>query len=91
MALSQVYGRLQIPMVGEDEPVFIIRAQDMLAESAMQMYRLLAEAHGCQVGPVLTKEISSFRQWQGERRLPRLSMQDKPEETDRIASVSRRH
>ena len=87
MALSQVYGRLQIPMVGEDEPVFVIRAQDLLAESAMQIFRLPAEAHGCQAGPVLTKEISGFRQRQAERRLPRLSVQDKPEETDRIASV----
>ena len=70
MALSQTYGKVEIPMVGEDEPVFIIRAQDVLAESAIQMYRLLAEAHGCQVTPALIKEINGFRQWQGERRLP---------------------
>ena len=70
MALSQTYGKLAIPMVGEDEPVFILRAQDRLAEDAIEMYRLLAEAHGYQVAQTLSKEINCFRQWQGERRLP---------------------
>ncbi len=70
MALSQTYGKVEIPLVGEDEPVFIIRAQDALAESAIQMYRLLAEAHGCEVTKALTKEIEGFRSWRGERRMP---------------------
>jgi hypothetical protein len=34
------------------------------------MYRLLAEAHGCKVADALTDEISFFRQWSGEKRLP---------------------
>jgi len=71
MGVSQTYGKVAIPSIGEDEPVFILRAQDSLAEAAIQMYRLLAEAHGCQVGDTLSREISSFRQWHGQRRLPR--------------------
>lgn len=70
MALSQAYGKLEIPMIGEDEPVFILRAQDILAVSAIQMYRLLAEAHGCQVAEALTKEVKVFQQWLGDRKLP---------------------
>lgn len=70
MALSQAYGKLEIPMIDDDEPIFILRAQDILAVSAIQMYRLLAEAHGCQVAEVLTREVEAFQSWVGERRLP---------------------
>jgi len=70
MALSRSYGKLNIPMIGENEPVFILRGQDSLAQSAIEMYRLLAEAHGCKVAEALNHEISEFRQWPGEKRLP---------------------
>ncbi len=70
MALSRTYGKLDIPMIGENEPVFILRGQDVLAQSAIEMYRLLAEAHGCKVAEALANEIRLFRQWPGERRLP---------------------
>jgi hypothetical protein len=36
MALSRRYSKLNIPRVGE-EPVFILRAQDRLAEFAIEM------------------------------------------------------
>jgi len=90
MALSQVYGKLEIPSIADDEPVFIIRAQDTLAESAMQMYRLLAEAHGCQVGPVLALEINSFRRWHGEKKLPRLCVRSRPEGIEPAVTISKR-
>jgi len=61
MALSRTYGKLEIPMIGENEPVFILRGQDILAQSAIEMYRLLAEAHGCQVAEALTGEMSNFQ------------------------------
>ncbi|UCD78894.1 MAG: hypothetical protein JSW26_26415 [Desulfobacterales bacterium] len=32
MAISGKYGKLDIPKIGEDEPVFILRAQDRLAQ-----------------------------------------------------------
>ncbi len=70
MALSGKYGRLSIPRIAEDEPVFILRAQDELAEPAIQMYRLLALSHGRQIADGLQKEINRFQQWKGPRKLP---------------------
>jgi hypothetical protein len=70
MALSGKYGKLSIPRIGEEEPVFILRAQDRLAEFAIEMYRLLAASHGCRLAEGLDKEINSFRQWKGARKLP---------------------
>ena len=90
MAMSRTYGKLEIPMIGEDEPVFILRGQDILAQSGIEMYRLLAEAHGCQGAEALTSEIICFRQWQGERRLPCWPAQSKPEGTHRVVVASKR-
>jgi len=45
MALSGKYGKLSIPRIGEEEPVFILRAQDKLAEYAIEAYRVLAASH----------------------------------------------
>jgi hypothetical protein len=70
MALSQTYGKLEIPGIGVNEPAFIPRGQDALAQSAVEFYRLLAEAHGCKVTEALKMEMRSFRHWPGERRLP---------------------
>ena len=70
MALSGKYGRLDIPRIGEEEPVFILRAQDDLAATTIEMYRLLAASHGCQLAEALQKEIESFRQWQGVKKMP---------------------
>jgi len=70
MAYSVRYGRLAIPEIEEDEPVFILRARDELAESTIEMYRLLAETHGCQVDPPVKEEVRLFQKWQWERRLP---------------------
>ena len=70
MALSGKYGRLDIPRIGEEEPVFILRAQDKLAESAIEMYRALAASHGCRLAEALPKEIDRFQQWKGSKKLP---------------------
>ena len=70
MALSGKYGKLSIPRIGEDEPVFILRAQDKLAQAAIEMYRLLAASHGCRIVDNLDKEIESFRKWTGNKKLP---------------------
>ncbi len=78
MAWSRTYGRLDIPMIEENEPVFILRGRDVLAQSAIEMYRLLAEAHGCKVAEALSSEISSFKEWTGERRLPVWPTVDQP-------------
>ncbi len=70
MAVSGKYGKLNIPRIGETEPVFILRAQDKLAESTIEMYRLLAASHGCRITEGLEKEIESFRRWPGKKKLP---------------------
>jgi hypothetical protein len=70
MAISAKYGKLSIPRVGDDEPVFILRAQDKLAESALAMYQALAASHEASVAKNVHKEIESFRNWKGKKKLP---------------------
>jgi hypothetical protein len=70
MALSGKYGKLTISKVGDGEPVFILRAQDKLAEAAIEMYRVLAASHGSPLAGKLQKEIDAFRQWKGSKKMP---------------------
>ncbi len=63
MAVSGKYGKLRIPKVGADEPVFILRAQDKLAETAIEMYRALAASHERPLANSLQKEIEAFKKW----------------------------
>lgn len=70
MALSGKYGKLDIPRIGDDEPVFILRAQDSLAEPLIEMYQVLADSHGCRLSPDLDDEIDRFRDWSGTTKLP---------------------
>ncbi len=70
MAVSGKYGKLNIPKIAENEPVFILRAQDILAGPAIEMYKLLGASHGCALAEKLQKEIDAFRQWRGPKKLP---------------------
>jgi len=70
MALSGKYGKIDMPNIGEDEPVFVLRARDKLAEHAIEMYRALAASHGAPVADTLQKEIDSFRRWSGQKKIP---------------------
>ena len=70
MAISGKYGMVSIPKIGADEPVFILRAQDKLAGPAIEMYRVLVASHGCRLAGALQKEIDSFQQWKGAKKLP---------------------
>ncbi len=70
MAVSGKYGDVDIPSIRADEPVFILRGQDILAETAIVMYQALAESHGAAVAKDLGKEIEHFRKWEGKKRLP---------------------
>jgi len=63
MAISGKYGRLHIRRISEEEPVFILRAQDQLAVPTIEMYQLLAASHGASVSQSLEDEITSFRHW----------------------------
>jgi flavorubredoxin len=70
MALSTKYGKVDIPKIGGDEPVFILRAQDKLADAAIGMYRILAASHGSMLTDSLNREIEAFQRWQGPKKLP---------------------
>lgn len=70
MAISGKYGKIQIPGIGADEPVFILRGQDRLAETAIDIYRALAASHGAPVEAGVRKEIERFHQWGGHKKLP---------------------
>jgi hypothetical protein len=70
MAISSKYGKIDIPNVGKSEPVFILRAQDKLAQAAIEMYKSLAATHGSPVADALQKEINRFRRWTGPKKIP---------------------
>ena len=70
MAVSSKYGKVSIPKIGDDEPVFILRAQDKLAEATIEMYRILAASHGSKLANSLDREIQAFGKWQGAKKLP---------------------
>ena len=70
MAISGKYGKVHIPKIGEEEPVFILRAQDQLAIYTIEMYRLLTVSHGASVSGSLDDEITTFKHWQGRKKMP---------------------
>ena len=70
MGVSTKYGKVNVPKIGDDEPVFILRAQDKLAEMAIGMYKLLAASHGSKLADSLDREIKAFQRWQGVKKLP---------------------
>jgi len=70
MAISVKYGRLNIDKVGEEEPVFIIRAQDRLAEPVIRMYQALAESHDLPIAGEIDRVLDDFRKWSGKRKIP---------------------
>jgi hypothetical protein len=70
MAVSEKYGKVDISKVGDDEPVFILRAQDKLAGPASALYQILTGSHGSSLAGTLDKEIERFRGWKGAKKLP---------------------
>jgi hypothetical protein len=70
MAISTKYGKVNIPKIGENEPVFILRAQDKLADPTIGMYKLMAASHGSKLADSLDREIQAFRTWPGMKKLP---------------------
>lgn len=70
MALSGKYGKLEIPRIAADEPVFILRAQDILAGSAIKLYQVLVDSYGCALAGELDREIERFANWPGLKKLP---------------------
>lgn len=70
MAISGKYGKIDIPNIGDDEPVFVLRAQDRLAASAVELYCVLANSHGAPVVEKLQDEIENLRTWSGIKKMP---------------------
>ena len=70
MAISGKYGKVNIPRIGGEEPVFILRAQDKLAGATIEMYRVLANSHGVKLADSLQREIDAFNNWSGMKKLP---------------------
>ena len=70
MAISSKYGRIDIPSIADDEPVFVLRAQDRLAGHAIDMYRCLADSHGSAVIQTIQSVIEDFDSWGGSKKLP---------------------
>jgi hypothetical protein len=70
MAVSGKYGTVSIENIPDSEPVFILRAQDQLADTAIGIYRLLAASHGCQIADSVQREVEEFQRWSGNKKLP---------------------
>ena len=70
MAVSGKYGKVEIAGMGDDEPVFILRAQDKLAGPTIEMYRVLVGSHGSLLAEGLQSEIERFRSWTGTKKVP---------------------
>jgi len=70
MALSGKYGKLNIPKIGDNEPVFILRAQDKMAQGMVEIYKILVGSHGISMKSDLDKEIELFRKWSGPKKMP---------------------
>ena len=70
MAISGKYGKIDIRKIGEDEPVFILRAQDRLADGIIEIYKVITSMHGSTLGEELDKEIERFRSWRGPKKMP---------------------
>ena len=60
MEISAEFGKLNIPKVGDQEPVFILHAQDKLTELAIAIYQALAVSPGAGVGNDIHEEMESF-------------------------------
>jgi hypothetical protein len=70
MAVSGKYGKIDIPKIGENEPVFILRGQDMLAQGMVEIYKVITSLHGKAMAEDLNKEIERFHKWDGKRKMP---------------------
>jgi hypothetical protein len=68
--VSGKYGEVAIPKVGDEEPVFILRAQDKLAGPAIELYKVLAESHESSLAETISTEVERFRNWKGIKKLP---------------------
>jgi hypothetical protein len=73
VALDSKYGQLDIPNIGADEPVFILRARDELALGVLDEYIFFADEYASpEVAAAVVETKEQFATWQKEHatRLP---------------------
>jgi hypothetical protein len=70
MAVSGKYGKINIPKIGAEEPIFILRAQDRLAQAMVEIYRIMVASHDSPMTKDLDREIEKFRNWKGNKKMP---------------------
>lgn len=65
MAKDLKFGDIDVPGIPEDEPVFIIRAQDIASIDAILGYATEAEDHGAapELLSGVMNVVSKFEQW----------------------------
>lgn len=68
MAQDAKYGQLDIPGIGADEPVFVIRAKDVASAGAIEAYGEVAFACGASESFAVSvgNRADEFRAWQAE-------------------------
>lgn len=68
MAIDNKYGKVTLEKgnIGEDEPVFVFRARDLLAPSTLWYYLELCTDNGSPEGHLkaIRQAINQFEQWQ---------------------------
>lgn len=67
MALDSKYGEIHVEKIPDDEPIFIIRAQDAAAIDALINYGRVAEVAGATIEFVtgVNQVINDFESWRG--------------------------
>jgi hypothetical protein len=64
MAIEQKYGKLNIPGIPDNEPIFIFRAQDVFAGHVLDYYAQLRNGAGDIKGTNAVYNVANdFRQW----------------------------
>lgn len=66
MAVSLKYGQVAIAGVPDDEPVFVIRAQDVAAPAAISAYKAEVRKHGAPAHLLMGADrmLSEVTSWQ---------------------------
>ena len=70
MAISEKCGKIYIQKIGSNEPVFILRARDRLAEETLKVYRFLAVSHEPSLKNILDKVVTRVRNRKGPKKIP---------------------
>jgi hypothetical protein len=66
MAIDLKYGHIPVAGVGDDEPVFVVRAQDVLSPRLLRIYRELCAVAGSPPRHLdgIGESVTAFESWQ---------------------------